>query len=86
MLGARWAAEWRHDYANLALGGGNLLILLPGLQRHSRIGWQISFALVGLTSPISGLPYLGYRYRIERKNGDRWDHVESGMSHDTLGI
>ncbi|MBW8306083.1 MAG: E3 ubiquitin ligase family protein [Thiobacillus sp.] len=132
MLFARWAAEWRHDYANLALGGGNLLILLLGLQLHSRIGWQISFALVGLTSfwawyanlkryrtvadtptsrvasapqgyielvgrgqqppgaglasPISGLPCLWYRYRIERKNGDRWEHVESGMSHDTFGI
>jgi len=121
-----------HDYANLALGGGNLLILLLGLQLHSRIGGQISFVLVGLTSfwawyanlkryrtvadtptsriasapqgyielvgrgqqppgavlvsPISGLPCLWYRYRIERKNGNRWKHVESGISHDTFGI
>lgn len=126
MLSARWAAEWRHDYANLVLGGGNLLILLLGFQLNSRIGWQISFALVGLTSfwawyanlkryrtvadtptsriasapqgyvelvgrgqqppgagllsPISGLPCLWYRYRVERKNGDRWEHVESCIS------
>ncbi|MDZ7583597.1 MAG: EF-hand domain-containing protein [Thiobacillus sp.] len=132
MLPVRWAAEWRHDYANLALGGGNLLILLLGFQLHSRIGWQISFTLVGLTSfwawyanlkryrtvadtptsriasapqgyielvgrgrqppgaglvsPISGLPCLWYRYRVERKNGDHWEHVESGISHDTFGI
>lgn len=132
MFYKRWAAEWRHDYANLALGGGNLLILLLGFQLHSRIGWQISFALVGLTSfwawyanlkryrtvadtptsriasapqgyvelvgrgrqppgaglvsPVSGLPCLWYRYRVERKNGDRWEHVESGISHDTFGI
>lgn len=132
MFYTRWAAEWRHDYANLALSGGNLLILLLGFQLHSRIGWQISFALVGLTSfwawyanlkryrtvadtptsriasapqgyielvgrgrqppgadlvsPISGLPCLWYRYRVERKNGDRWEHVESGISHDTFGI
>ena len=132
MLPVRWAAEWRHDYANLALGGGNLLILLLGFQLHSRIGWQISFTLVGLTSfwawyanlrryrtvadtptsriasapqgyielvghgrqppgvglvsPISGLPCLWYRYRVERKNGDRWEHGESGISHDTFGI
>jgi hypothetical protein len=132
MLRTRWAAEWRHDYANFALGGGNLLILLLGFQLQSRIGWQISFALAGLTSswawyanlkryrtvadtptsriasapqgyvelvgrgqqppgaslvsPISGLPCLWYRYRIERKNGDRWEHVESGVSHDTFGI
>jgi len=132
MLRARWAAEWRHDYANLALGGGNLRILLLGFQLHSRIGWQISFALVGLTSfwawhanlkryrtvadtptsriasapqgyielvgrglqppgaglvsPISGLPCLWYRYRVERKNGDRLEYVESGISHDTFGI
>lgn len=126
------AAEWRHDYANLVLGGGNLLILLLGFQLHSRIGWQISFTLVGLTSfwawyanlkryravadtptsriasapqgyiglvgrgrqppgadlvsPLSGLPCLWYRYRVERKNGNRWEHVESGISHDTFGI
>ena len=132
MFYTRWAAEWRHNYANLALGGGNLLILLLGFQLHSRIGWQISFTLVGLTSfwawyanlkryrtvadtptsriasapqgyielvghgrqppgadlvsPISGLPCLWYRYRVERKNGDRWEHVESGTSHDTFGI
>lgn len=132
MLPARWAAEWRHDYANLALSGGNLLILLFGFQMHSPLGWKISFALVGLTSfwawianlrryrtvadtptsriasapqgyielvgrgrqppgerlvsPVSGLPCLWYRYRIERKNGDRWEYVESGISHDTFGI
>ncbi|MBW8457148.1 MAG: hypothetical protein K0M58_01700 [Thiobacillus sp.] len=132
MFYTRWAAEWRHDYANLALGGGNLLILLLGFQLHSRIGWQISFTLVGLTSfwawyanlkryrtvadtptsriasapqgyielvghgrqppgaglvsPISGLPCLWYRYHVERKNGNRWEHIESGISHDTFGI
>ena len=132
MVRARWAAEWRHDYANLALGGGNLLILLLGLQLHTRLGWQISFALVGLTSfwawyanlkryrtvadtptsriasapqgyvelvglgrqppgeilvsPVSGLPCLWYRYRVERRNGDRWEYLESGVSHDTFGI
>ncbi len=132
MAQTRWAAEWRHDYANFALGGGNLLLLLLGFQLHSRLGWQIGFALVGLTSfwawhanlkryrtvadtptsriasapqgyieleghgqqppgeilvsPVSGLPCLWYRYRIERRNGDRWEHVESGISHDTFGI
>ncbi|HWR77944.1 MAG TPA: hypothetical protein VN283_12150 [Thiobacillus sp.] len=132
MFRMRWAAEWQHDYANLALGGGNLLILLLGFQLQSRIGWQISFVLVGLTSfwawyanlrryrtvadtptsriasapqgyielvgrgrqppgvglvsPISGLSCLWYRYRVERKNGDRWEYVESGVSHDTFGV
>ena len=40
----------------------------------------------GLVSPINGLPCLWYRYRVERKNGDHWEHVESGASHDTFGI
>lgn len=126
------SAEWRHDYANLALGGGNLLILLLGLKLQSALGWQISFALVGLTSfwawhanlrrhrtvadtptsriasapqgyielagrgrqppgqtlisPVHGLPCLWYRYRIERRNGDRWEQIESGISHDTFGL
>jgi hypothetical protein len=132
MFPARWAAEWRHDYANLALGGGNLVILLLGLKLQSQLGWQISFGLVGLTSfwawyanlkryrtvadtptsriasapqgyvelagrgrqppgdglvsPVNGLPCLWYRYRVERRDGDRWEHVESGVSHDTFGI
>jgi hypothetical protein len=132
MLPARWAAGWRHDYANFALGGGNLLILLLGFQLHSPLGWQISFALVGLTSfwawhvnlkryrtvadtptsrigsapqgyieligrgrqppgvgllsPITGLPCLWYRYRVERLNDKRWEHVESRVSHDTFGV
>ncbi len=37
-------------------------------------------------SPVSGLPCLWYRYRVERKNGDRWEYVESGVSHDTFGL
>ena len=132
MFPARRVAEWRHDYANLALGGGNLLILLLGFKLQSGISWKITFALIGLTSfwawyanlkryrtvadtptsriasapqgyieligrgqqpdgadlvsPISGLPCLWYRYRIERKNGDHWEYVESGVSHDTFGI
>ena len=132
MLAARWAAGWRHDYANFALGGGNLLILLLGFQLRSSLGWQISFALVGLSSfwawhvnlkryrtvadtptsriasapqgyielvgrgrqppgstllsPITGLPCLWYRYRVERLNGKRWEHVESHVSHDTFGV
>ena len=127
-----WADKWRHDYANFVLGGGNLLILLLGFKLQSHIGWQISFALVGLTSfwawfgnlkryrtvadtptsriasapqgyielvgrgrqppgdvlvsPINGLPCLWYRYRVERRNGDRWEYVESGISHDTFGM
>jgi hypothetical protein len=132
MFSSSRTAEWRHDYANLALGGGNLLILLLGFQLQSRIGWQISLVLVGLTSfwawhanlkryrtvadtptsriasapqgyielagrgqqppgdglisPVNGLPCLWYRYRVEHKNGDRWEHVESGISHDTFGV
>lgn len=39
-----------------------------------------------LVSPVSGLPCLWFRYRIERRNGDRWEHVESGVSHDTFGV
>lgn len=124
MIRRHWGGEWRHDYANLALSGGNLLILLLGLKFQSRIGWQTSFwawfanlkryrtvadtptsrivsapqgyiEIVGrgqqppgasLVSPLSGLPCLWYRYRIERRNDDRWEYVESGVSHDTFGV
>lgn len=132
MLPGRWAAEWRHDYVNFALGGGNLVILLLGFQLHSQMGWRISIALVGLTSfwawlanlkryrtiadtptsriasapqgyielvgrgrqppgdnlisPVNGLPCLWYRYHVERRNNDRWEYVESGISHDTFGM
>ncbi|MEW6591357.1 MAG: hypothetical protein AB1418_10005 [Pseudomonadota bacterium] len=39
-----------------------------------------------LLSPISGLPCLWFRYRVERRDGDRWEHVESGVSHETFGV
>lgn len=132
MFHTRQAEEWRHDYANLALGGGNLLILLLGFKLHSHIGWQVTLTLVGVTSfwawyanlkryrtvadtptsriasapqgyielvgrgrqppgvglvsPLSGLPCLWYRYRVERKSGDHWEHVESAVSYDTFGV
>ena len=132
MFPIRRAAEWQHDTANLALGGGNLLILLLGFYLPSRLGWQVALALVGLTSfwawyanlkryrtvadtptsriasapqgyieivgrgkqppgvglvsPLTGLPCLWYRYRVERRNDERWEHVESGVSPDTFGV
>jgi hypothetical protein len=132
MFSHRWTAEWRHDLINLGLGGGNLAILLLGIQFKSVSGWKITLVLVVLTSfwawyanlkryrtvadtptsriasapqgyielvgrgqqppgatlfsPITGLPCLWFRYHIERKDGDRWEHVESGISHDTFGI
>lgn len=125
-------AEWQHDFANFALGGGNLAILLLGFQLHSPTGWLITLTLIGFTSflawlanlkryrtvadtPTSrigsapqgyveivgrgkqppgdtlvsfltGMPCLWYRYRIERKQGDRWEYVDSGVSHDTFGV
>lgn len=124
--------EWRHDYANLALGGGNLAILLLGFHLASRSGWQLALALTGATSflawlanlrrhraiadnptariasapqgyieisgygrqppgaplvsPVHQLPCLWYRYIIERKRNDRWEHEESGVSGDTFGV
>ncbi|MHB1094381.1 hypothetical protein [Thiobacillus sp.] len=132
MLTGLWVDQWRGNYVNLALGGGNLALLLLGFQLHSRTGWQICIALVGLTSfwawlanlkryrtiadtptsriasapqgyielvgrgrqppgdslisPVNGLPCLWYRYHVERRNNDRWEHVESGISHDTFGM
>lgn len=132
MFGIHRLAGWRHDHANLALGGGNLAILLIGAQLKSALGLSISLTLIGLTSawawyanlkryrmvadtptsniasapqgyvelvgrgrqppgdtlvsPVNGLPCLWYRYRIERKKDNRWEHVESGVSHDTFGL
>ena len=128
----RWVAEWQHGYTNLALGGGNLLVLLLGFYLPLRPGWGISLGVVGLTSfwgwlsnlkryrivadtptsriasapqgyieivgrgkqppgvglvsPLSGLPCLWYRYRVERRNDNHWEHVESRVSHDTFGV
>jgi hypothetical protein len=122
----------RPGYANFALGGGSLLILLLSANLHSHNGWRFGLAAValasswawfvnlkryrtvadtptsriasapqgyvelngrgkqppgdGLISPLSGLPCLWYRYRIERRDDDRWEHVESASSHDTFGM
>ncbi|MBT9590364.1 MAG: hypothetical protein IV089_05575 [Thiobacillus sp.] len=132
MLPLRWGVEWQHDTANFALGGGNLLILLIGFYQPSRLGWQISLVLVGLTSfgawyanlkryrtvadtptsriasapqgyieivgrgkqppgvalasPLTGLPCLWYRYRVERQHDNHWEYVSSGISTDTFGV
>ena len=126
------AETWRHDYANLALGGGNLFLLLIGFRLQTLTGWGLTLGLIGATSfwawyanlkryrtvadtptariasapqgyievvgrgaqppgdtlvsRLTGLPCLWYRYRIERKEGDRWETVESGVSHDTFGV
>lgn len=123
---------WRHDYANIALGGGNLMLVLIGFKLQSVSGWFITLSLLGLTSfwawyanlkryrtiadtptsrivsapqgyieiagrgvhppgdplvsPLSGLPCLWYRYRIEKREGDRWTTIESATSDDTFGV
>lgn len=122
----------RHDYANLVLGGGNLLLLLIGFNLQTLLGWQVALGLMGATSfwawyanlkryrlvadtptariasapqgyieivgrgkqppgdalvsPLSGLPCLWYRYRIERKEDDRWVITETSLSHETFGV
>ncbi len=39
-----------------------------------------------LRSPMTGLPCLWYRYHVECKEGDRWETVDSRISHDTFGL
>ncbi len=39
-----------------------------------------------LISPVSHLPCLWYRYRIERETRKGWEYVESGVSHETFSI
>ncbi len=50
--------EWRHDYANLALGGGNLGILLLGFHLASRAGWLLTLGFIGATSFLAWLANL----------------------------
>ncbi len=62
MYGLRPAAAWRHDLVNYGLGGGNLALLLLGLQFNSRTGWLLTLSLVGLISFIAWLANFR-RYR-----------------------
>lgn len=41
---------WRHDYANLVLGGGNLLLLLIGFNLRTLLGWEIALGLMACLS------------------------------------
>ncbi len=50
MFGQDTLARWQHHYANFALTGGNLFILLLGFQIGSVGGWKLAFGLVALTS------------------------------------
>lgn len=125
-------ATWSHDHANMAFGGGNLLLLWIGYKQQTAAGWGLTLGLIGATSfwawyanlkryrtvadtptariasapqgyieivgrgkqppgdslvsRLSGLPCLWYRYCIERKSGDSWETVESGVSDDTFGV
>lgn len=123
---------WRHDYANLVLGGGNLLLLFIGFNQRTVLGWEVALGLMAtvsfwawyanlaryrlvadtptakiasapqgyieivgrgkqppgdvLVSPLTGLPCLWYRYRIEEKKDDRWETVDTRLSYDTFGV
>ncbi len=39
-----------------------------------------------LVSPLTGLPCLWYRFRVERQNDNHWEYVSSGISTDTFGV
>ena len=41
---------------------------------------------VSLVSPLTGLPCLWYRFRVERQNDNHWEYVSSGISTDTFGV
>ena len=60
----RFAAQavWKHDFANLALTGGNLLFLVLGFKLGTPAGWMFVFALVGASSAWAWLANLR-RYR-----------------------
>ncbi|MFN3716882.1 MAG: hypothetical protein ACK4R8_09195, partial [Thiobacillus sp.] len=62
MLRLAAQAIWKHDLANFALTGGNLLFLLLGFKLGSPAGWMMVFALVGATSAWAWLANLR-RYR-----------------------
>jgi hypothetical protein len=36
------------------------------------------------TSPVSRRPCVWYRYSVEEQRGNKWHHVDSGMSSDTF--
>src|SRR5512143_4069729 len=96
-LGKRLADHLRADRAHQLLG----VVCQPQAPSHRRRHADLAHRLgaaglyrtrrtrppgARLTSPVSGLPCLWYRYRVERRNGDRWEHIESGVSHDTFGV
>jgi hypothetical protein len=62
MISLAARSTWRHDAANLALGGGNLALLLLGFQFNSALGWTIAFGLVALSSAWAWFANLK-RYR-----------------------
>lgn len=41
---------------------------------------------VPLLSPTTGLPCLWFRYRVERRERNRWQLIDSGVSGDTFGM
>ncbi len=62
MLSFAAQAVWKHDFANLALTGGNLSFLVLGFKLGTPAGWMFVFALVGASSAWAWLANLR-RYR-----------------------
>lgn len=48
------------------------------------LGRGLPLAGTPLLTPLTGLPCLWYRYKVERKRGDKWETERSGESTDSF--
>jgi len=73
-----WIAALRRRWAFLATPLSRVASAAQGYVELRGTG----LALEGnpLVAPLSGRQCLWYRYKIEQRSGDRWEHLESGVS------
>lgn len=73
-----WVAAYRRRRALLDTPTSKIVSAAQGYVELQGKG----LALEGtpLTAPLSGSVCLWYRYRVEERDGERWEHIESGVS------
>jgi hypothetical protein len=73
-----WVAALRRRWAFLATPLSRIVSAAQGyVELH---GTGLELAGNPLVAPLSGRPCLWYRYKVEQRSGDRWEHLESGVS------
>jgi hypothetical protein len=73
-----WTAAYRRRRSILDTPTSKIVSAAQGYVELQGLG--LTLEGVPLMAPLSGRVCLWYRYKVEEREGDRWEHLESGVS------